>query len=110
MRRSWRGWLAGALAASALAVSALAVTACASGPGAPAPPSAYLGTVVDTPVPASVADLPLTTDAGRATSLDALHGQVVVPPAGKEAAGCTVKVASAGGDGPPERPGTSSGP
>lgn len=70
MRRSW---LAGVLAASALAV-----TACASGPGAPAPPSAYLGTVVDTPVPASVANLPLTTDTGQVTSLAAWHGQVVV--------------------------------
>jgi protein SCO1 len=78
MRRSWRGWLTGALAASALAVSALAVTACAGGPGVPAPPSAYLGTVVDTPVPASVADLPLTTDTGQVTSLAAWHGQVVV--------------------------------
>jgi protein SCO1/2 len=78
MRRGWRGWLAGALAASALAVSALAVTACASGPGAPAPPSAYLGTVVDTPVPASVAHLPLTTDTGQVTDLAAWHGQVVV--------------------------------
>jgi len=66
------------LLASALAVSALAVTACAGGPGAPAPPSAYLGTVVDTPVPASVADLPLTTDTGQVTSLAAWHGQVVV--------------------------------
>ena len=68
-----RGWLAGALAASALAV-----TACASGPGAPGPPSAYLGTVLDTPVPASVADLPLTTDTGQVTSLAAWRGQVVV--------------------------------
>ena len=33
-----------------------------------------------------------------------------IPLAGGAAAGCTVKVASAGGDGPPERPGTSSGP
>src|SRR6202040_1345266 len=71
--RGWPGRVAGLLA-----VSALAVTACASGPGAPRPPSAYLGTVVDTPVPASVADLPLTTDAGQVTSLAALHGQVVV--------------------------------
>jgi len=68
-----RGWLAGALAASALAV-----TACASGPAAPGPPSAYLGTVLDTPVPASVADLPLTTDAGQVTHLAAWRGQVVV--------------------------------
>ena len=71
--RGWPGRLVGVLA-----VSALAVTACASGPGAPGPPSAYLGTVVDTPVPASVADLPLTTDTGQVTSLAAWHGQVVV--------------------------------
>jgi protein SCO1 len=71
--RGGPGRLAGALAATALAM-----TACASGPGAPGPPSAYLGTVVDTPVPASVADLPLTTDTGQVTSLAAWHGQVVV--------------------------------
>jgi protein SCO1/2 len=71
--RGWPGRLAGVLA-----VSALAVTACASGPGAPGPPSAYLGTVVDTPVPAAVANLPLTTDMGQVTSLAAWHGQVVV--------------------------------
>ena len=46
--------------------------------GVPGPPSAYLGTVLDKPVPDSVADLPLTTDAGQATSLAALRGQVVV--------------------------------
>ncbi len=76
MVRGWGGRLAGALAASALAVSA-----CGGGQGAPrAPgaPSAYLGTVLDMPVPSSVADLPLTADTGRATSLAALHGQVVV--------------------------------
>jgi protein SCO1 len=73
LARSWPGRLAGALAASALAV-----TACASGPGVPGPPSAYLGTVVDTQVPVSVADLPLVTDAGQVTSLAAWHGQVVV--------------------------------
>jgi protein SCO1 len=73
MMRGWPGRLGGAVAASALAV-----TACAGGPGAPGPPSAYLGTVVDAPVPASVADLPLTADTGQATSLAAWHGQVVV--------------------------------
>ena len=78
MVRSWPGRLAGALAASALAASVLAVTACASGPNVPGPPSAYLGTVVDTPVPVSVADLPLVTDAGQVTSLAAWRGQVVV--------------------------------
>ncbi|HWN01034.1 MAG TPA: SCO family protein, partial [Streptosporangiaceae bacterium] len=73
MARGGLGRLAGALAASALAV-----TACASGPGVPGAPSAYLGTVEDTPVPASVADLPLTTDTGEVTSLAAWRGQVVV--------------------------------
>ena len=73
MVRGWSGRLRGALVASVLVV-----TACASGPRAPGPPSAYLGTVVDTPVSASVADLPLITDAGQVTSLAAWHGQVVV--------------------------------
>jgi len=76
--RGGPGRLAGALAGTALATTVLAVTACASGPGAPGPPSAYLGTVVDTPVPASVADLPLTTDTGQVTRLAAWRGQVVV--------------------------------
>ena len=78
MVRGWPIRFAGILAASVLAASVLAVTACDSGPGAPGPPSAYLGTVVDTPVLASVADLPLTTDTGQTTSLAAWHGQVVV--------------------------------
>jgi protein SCO1/2 len=67
--------LAGAL------VPVLAVGAILAGCGsssAPGPPSAYLGTVVDRPVPAGIADLPLTTDAGRPTSLGAWRGQVVV--------------------------------
>ena len=70
---------AGALAA-ALAIAALAATACGGSrsAGTPGPPSAYLGTVVDKPVPAGIADLPLTTDAGQPTSLAAWHGQVVV--------------------------------
>lgn len=53
------------------------MTAC-GGRAVPGPPSAYLGTVLDKPVPDSVAELPLTTDAGRVTSLTALHGHVVV--------------------------------
>ena len=61
-----------------LAVTGLAMTACGAGPGVPGPPSAYLGPVLDKPVPASVAELPLTTDTGQVTSLAALHGQVVV--------------------------------
>jgi protein SCO1/2 len=70
--------MARALAAVVLAAGALAVTACAGRPGPPGPPSAYLGTVADTPVPASVAGLPLTTDTGQVTSLAAWRGQVVV--------------------------------
>jgi protein SCO1 len=68
--------LAGALAA--VLTAAAAVAACGGGTGVPGPPSAYLGTVVDRPVPAGIADLPLTTDAGRRTSLGAWRGQVVV--------------------------------
>jgi cytochrome oxidase Cu insertion factor (SCO1/SenC/PrrC family) len=75
-RRSRPTRRAGALAAALTAVAAVA--ACAGGARAPGPPSAYLGTVVDRPVPAGIADLPLTTDAGRPTSLDGWHGQVVV--------------------------------
>jgi len=63
-------------------VAVLAAAAVAAGCGGsatpPGPPSAYLGTVVNRPVPAGIADLPLTTDAGRATSLGAWRGQVVV--------------------------------
>ena len=64
--------------AGALAAVALAGAGCGAGPGVPAPPSAYVGTVLDRPVPDGVADLPLTTDAGKPTSLASLHGQVVV--------------------------------
>jgi cytochrome oxidase Cu insertion factor (SCO1/SenC/PrrC family) len=73
MVRGWPVRLAGALAASVVVV-----TACGGGTGVPGRPSAYLGTVLDRPVPDSVADLPLTTDAGQPTTLAAFHGQVVV--------------------------------
>jgi protein SCO1 len=73
MMRRWPVRLAGTLVAAALAT-----TGCGGGPGGPAPPSAYLGTVLDRPVPDRIANLPLTTDAGQPTSLAALHGQVVV--------------------------------
>jgi protein SCO1 len=72
MVRRWSWLPAGALA------GALATAGCGSSPGTPGPPSAYLGTVVDRPVPDSVAELPLTADAGQTTSLAALRGQVVV--------------------------------
>lgn len=63
--------------AAAAVISALVMTACGGRAGS-GPPSAYLGTVMEKPVPDSVAKLPLITDSGRATSLAALHGQVVV--------------------------------
>lgn len=74
---SGRARRAGALAA-VLAVTAITAAACGGSAGTPGPPSAYLGTVVDKPVPAGIADLPLTTDAGQPTSLAAWRGQVVV--------------------------------
>jgi len=68
--------LAGTLAA---VLAAGAITAgCGGSAGVPGPPPASLGTVVDRPVPAGIAGLSLTTDAGRLTSLGAWHGQVVV--------------------------------
>jgi protein SCO1/2 len=75
MVRRWPGLLATALAAMSLG---LAGCGGAGASGVPGPPSAYLGTVGDKPVPESVAELPLTTDSGQVTSLAALHGQVVV--------------------------------
>jgi protein SCO1 len=62
---------------AALAIGA-AVAGCSGTPTTPGPPSAYLGTVVNRTVPASIASLPLTTDSGQRTSLAAWHGQVVV--------------------------------
>jgi protein SCO1 len=63
--------------AAVLAAAAI-VAGCGASAAVPGPPSAYLGTVVDRPVPAGIADLPLTTDAGQPTSLAAWRGQVVV--------------------------------
>jgi protein SCO1/2 len=63
--------------ATVVVVSGLVLAAC-GGRAAPGPPSANLGTVISKPVPAGIANLPLTDDAGRATSLSALHGQIVV--------------------------------
>jgi protein SCO1/2 len=54
------------------------VAGCGGSAGSPGPPSAYIGTVADRTVPAGIADLPLTTDAGQPTSLRAWRGQVVV--------------------------------
>ena len=60
------------------AVWALVLTACGGGTQAPAPPSANLGTAMNKPVPAQVANLPLADSEGRTTSLAALHGDIVV--------------------------------
>jgi hypothetical protein len=75
VRRGWPARLAGALA-----IEAVAATACGGSAGVPGPPSAYLGTVADRPVPAGIADLPLTTAAGRPTSLGVwLTGRPIRP-------------------------------
>lgn len=58
-------------------VAALSLSGCGQS-APPGPPSAYIGTVLDRPVPSSIADLPLTSDDGKPTSLAALGGQVVV--------------------------------
>lgn len=64
---------------SAAVLAAIAVVAgCGASAAVPGPPPASLGTVVDRPVPAGIAGLPLTTDAGQPTSLAAWRGQVVV--------------------------------
>ena len=63
--------------AAVLAAGAI-MAGCGGSTSVPGSPSAYLGTVVDRPVPAGIADLPLTTDAGRPTSLGAWRGQVTV--------------------------------
>ena len=57
-------------------VAALVLSAC--GAGHPGPPPASVGLRLDRPLPASVASLPLTDDAGRSTSLGAFRGRVVV--------------------------------
>jgi protein SCO1 len=72
-----RAAMPAAILAAALTIAAMAA-GCGASAGTPRPPSAYLGTVVDRPVPAPIADLPLTTSAGQPTSLAAWHGQVVV--------------------------------
>jgi cytochrome oxidase Cu insertion factor (SCO1/SenC/PrrC family) len=80
MASSGRTRRTGALAAvlAITAITAMTAAACGGSAAAPGPPSPYLGTVVDKTVPAGIADLPLTTDAGQPTSLGAWRGQVVV--------------------------------
>src|SRR5215471_5142239 len=62
---------------SAVLVAGVVLVAC-GGRSAPGPPAANLGAVISKPVPAGIANLPLTDDAGRVVSLGALHGQIVV--------------------------------
>lgn len=69
MRRGWAF-------AAVLVICGLVLVACGS--AKPGPPSAYLGTVMDRPVPAQVASLRLVDDQGRPVSLEALRGHVVV--------------------------------
>ena len=62
---------------SAVLVAGVVLVAC-GGRSAPGPPAANLGAVISKPVPAGIANLTLTDDAGRTVSLGALHGQIVV--------------------------------
>jgi cytochrome oxidase Cu insertion factor (SCO1/SenC/PrrC family) len=75
--RHRRRWLVPGVVA-AVAVVALAVGLVAGRAGAPGPPPASLGTTFDRAVPASVLSLPLVDQHGHATTLDALHGKVVL--------------------------------
>jgi protein SCO1/2 len=43
-----------------------------------AAPSASVGVTLDRPIPAAIASLPLTDQAGRSTTLDAFHGRTVL--------------------------------
>jgi protein SCO1/2 len=54
------------------------VAACGTRSDVPGRLSAYLGTVLSKPVPADIANLLLTDDRGRTTSLAAMHGRIVV--------------------------------
>jgi protein SCO1/2 len=61
------------------AVLGLLVGACGASPApAVSPPSAFVGTQVDEPTPASILRLPLTTSDGRTVTLASLHGEFLV--------------------------------
>jgi cytochrome oxidase Cu insertion factor (SCO1/SenC/PrrC family) len=67
-----RVWTAGFAATSLVA----ALGACGGGP--PGPPAASAGTAEDRAVPASIAELPLTDQAGRTVTLAGFRGRAVV--------------------------------
>lgn len=58
--------------------SAAVLAACGGGGSRPAQPSRSLGTGLYRPISRQIADLPLTTDTGRRTSLASLRGKTVV--------------------------------
>jgi protein SCO1/2 len=58
-------------------VLALVVVAGCGG-SAPDKPPASMGTALDRPLPAAIANLPLTTASGAKTTLAAYHGKTVV--------------------------------
>jgi protein SCO1 len=68
----------GGMVVAMVVASALFAVGCGGRSSVPGAPSPYLGTVLEKPVPDAIAALPLTDDHGRATSLAALHGQIVV--------------------------------
>jgi protein SCO1/2 len=62
-----------------LAVVGLLVGACGASPApAVSPPSAFIGTQVDKPTPASILRLPLTTSDGQKVNLASFHGEFLV--------------------------------
>ena len=64
--------------AAALGAVALLLAACSAAAGAPGPPSASSGVMLSRPVPASIADLPLTDQHGHVTDLAAMAGRTVM--------------------------------
>ncbi len=69
------------LLAALLTLPLLTLAACAGGSaatGKPPPPDGSVGTTLDATVPSAVLDAPLTDSTGRATSLAAFRGKVLV--------------------------------
>lgn len=62
----------------ALTLLAVLVACGGGGSGKPSEPPGSLGAALNRRVPSSIANLPLTTDTGRTTSLAAWHGKTIV--------------------------------
>jgi protein SCO1/2 len=66
-----------ALVAVAIALGS-SIAACGTSTSAVASPSAFVGTLLDTPTPDSILRLPLTTPDGRTLTLSSLRGEILV--------------------------------